>query len=93
MSDITNPLRADAVVVLNDEANGDVSIEVRFPSDTPDLEKPSTWIAQFLILNWPSIVHATVKGRQATQNEEAVTDAVVKPTGLRLINPKGGFVK
>ena len=83
---------ADVIFTLTDEPNNEVGIQVFFKENPPDITKPSSWIAEFLLVNWAGIVQATARARMKAQVEEAAEDAVVKPEGLKLVNPNGGFV-
>lgn len=89
---------ANVIIAIGDSIDNGVTVQVMFKNNPPDVNLNSTWVAEFILVNWSGIVQATARVKSETQRADGVTDVVAKPstetpTGLKLINPNGGFVQ
>lgn len=86
---------SNCIIALGDDGDN-VTVQVLFKQNPPDTSLNSTWVSEFILVNWPGIVQAAAKGKAMSggvPNAREPEPDVVAPTGLKLIDPKGGFVE
>lgn len=87
---------ANAIIALGDAGENEVTVQVLFRDNPPDTSLASTWVAEFVLVNWPGIVQAAARGKAMSGGEANAREpepGVAAPQGLKLISPNGGFVE